>query len=668
MSGTQWWDNSTEPLVRPAPVARSSASRGAWPRATDYTQAIQDPSRAFNDPLLKIARIETTALGLPAAATGQNAIVFKVLAQGQAHAVRCFTPTQGEPSGDTYKRLAGLGLPEEMVPARWIENGIRVRQQDWPVLAMPWIAGDTLNIWLDKHAREQARVTAVRKSLWNVYSRLRKLNVVHGDLHHGNIIVTPSDEIRLVDFDGVCIFGDTGDAPLNARPSEVGHPNFQHPQRIRHGSWHRYTDTFAALVIDVSLAVIAEKPDSFRDTGDSLVFTRDDFESPSSSQTFKTARGALKSPEDLRLLGILEAWCGRQERADIDLESILRGSELPPASAYSVSADGGQRKSERVAADWKKAEKAPKPPAPSAGTRPTTPQASPSASAPVSSDGVFGAVAVIGLLIVGVIFAAAFSDSSTTPRSAPSPSAATPTPAPTPQPVDVVAPRCSRPDSRPVVSRGSRGADVRDLQTRLGVGVDGSFGPRTESAVVGFQRAQGLAPTGTVGDTEWALLGLTCPDTGNPVAVQFESDGVWPVGTCVVLSGEYPVAVACNSRHDAVITSLLRSSPEEYCPPYFWTNERTTYPRWFSWTSPEYFTCLAPSMSSQALRYEIGGCVLVFADNRVTSAPCAEPNTWTIYARVASNRECPSPTAPRDDFLRWVIVTEAGSTVHYCYQ
>ncbi len=674
MSGTQWWDGSSQPLTQFPPPRVQPTRRGGWPRATEYTQAIQDPGRVFSDPLLKSSRVETTMLGLPAAATGQNAIVFKVLAQGQPHAVRCFTPTQGEPSGETFKRLAGMQLPAEMVPARWIENGIRVKQQDWPVLAMPWIAGDTLNIWLGDNAGNKARVLEVRDALRAAYSKLRKLNVVHGDLHHGNIIVTPQGEIRLVDFDGVCIFGSTGDAPLTSRPTEVGHPNYQHPQRIRHGSWHRYTDTFAALVIDVSLSVIAAQPSQYVDTGDSLLFTRDDFENPGTSQAFRKAKAALSATSsDLRLINILEAWCLRQERADIDLSGLISGQDLPPAPAYSVAQDGGQRKSDRVAANWS-ATTASRPVSPKAGTRPAaaTPTVAHTTSSTGLSDVAMGWMVIVGFLfVVGVLLSVFSSDGSSgsaSPRPTPPP---TTTPAaPPPQPprvVDVVEPRCNRPATLPQISQGSRGNDVRSLQVRLGLTVDGSFGPQTDAAVRRFQRAQNLTASGIVGNNEWALLGLTCPEDSSEFGLQVRNDGVWPVGTCMRSVGTNLQAVRCADQHDAVVTSLLRQSPTEYCPEYFWPAEGRSRSDWVQWDSPVYFACLAPSLSSESLAYRVGACIIELSGGRISLAPCSRANTWTIYARVNPNRECPSPSRPRD-FLRWVIVVEQGSTVHYCYQ
>jgi peptidoglycan hydrolase-like protein with peptidoglycan-binding domain len=53
---------------------------------------------------------------------------------------------------------------------------------------------------------------------------------------------------------------------------------------------------------------------------------------------------------------------------------------------------------------------------------------------------------------------------------------------------------------------GSQGEDVRELQGLLGVTVDGIFGDQTRAAVIGFQKANGLAVDGIVGPITWGAL------------------------------------------------------------------------------------------------------------------------------------------------------------------
>jgi cell wall-associated NlpC family hydrolase len=61
---------------------------------------------------------------------------------------------------------------------------------------------------------------------------------------------------------------------------------------------------------------------------------------------------------------------------------------------------------------------------------------------------------------------------------------------------------------------GSRGGAVRALQAKLGVAVDGIFGPQTQQAVRSFQRSHGVPATGLVGPlTRAALGGMPSSDT-----------------------------------------------------------------------------------------------------------------------------------------------------------
>ena len=54
----------------------------------------------------------------------------------------------------------------------------------------------------------------------------------------------------------------------------------------------------------------------------------------------------------------------------------------------------------------------------------------------------------------------------------------------------------------------TRGASVRLLQRRLGVTLDGVYGPGTARAVRAFQRAHGLHADGIVGPATWTALGI----------------------------------------------------------------------------------------------------------------------------------------------------------------
>jgi N-acetyl-anhydromuramyl-L-alanine amidase AmpD len=72
--------------------------------------------------------------------------------------------------------------------------------------------------------------------------------------------------------------------------------------------------------------------------------------------------------------------------------------------------------------------------------------------------------------------------------------------------------------SWPLLRRGSRGAQVVQLQSALGLlghdpgPADGIFGPRTAAAVLSFQRSAGILADGIVGPATWAEILRRHPD------------------------------------------------------------------------------------------------------------------------------------------------------------
>ena len=58
-------------------------------------------------------------------------------------------------------------------------------------------------------------------------------------------------------------------------------------------------------------------------------------------------------------------------------------------------------------------------------------------------------------------------------------------------------------DPHPLLKKGSIGEAVKELQTKLGIEVDGNFGDATVNAVKRFQQAHGLTPDGQVGPYTW---------------------------------------------------------------------------------------------------------------------------------------------------------------------
>jgi len=72
--------------------------------------------------------------------------------------------------------------------------------------------------------------------------------------------------------------------------------------------------------------------------------------------------------------------------------------------------------------------------------------------------------------------------------------------------LDFLAPNKSAAADKPVLSNGSRGPDVTELQGLLGIKADGIFGGGTEASVKSYQLSKGLEATGVVDAGTWTVL------------------------------------------------------------------------------------------------------------------------------------------------------------------
>ena len=57
-----------------------------------------------------------------------------------------------------------------------------------------------------------------------------------------------------------------------------------------------------------------------------------------------------------------------------------------------------------------------------------------------------------------------------------------------------------------LLKKGSKGEEIKQLQSKLGLGADGVFGSGTEAAVKKWQADNGLTADGIVGEGTWAKM------------------------------------------------------------------------------------------------------------------------------------------------------------------
>jgi hypothetical protein len=288
------------------------------PRLVDYQHALQNPATAFLDSELKRGLVHRNPLDQPVVASGGFALTFKVDVGVHRYAVRCFHKA-ADRLDERYRAIAefigtrGRDL-DFLVDVKYVGEGVLVRGHRLPVLKMAWVEGSRLDYWVSDHLRDPGALDRVRRQLKDASSRLRELGVAHGDLQHGNIMVTKDGDVRLVDYDGLYL---PGLASLGS--AEMGHRNFQHPDR--QAAYDDRLDVFSSYVLDLSLEAVKHDPALWDDfnTGENLVFDAEDFREPGSSKLFARLAAMPAIAGRARLLAVA---CGVAYQ---DVEDCLAG-------------------------------------------------------------------------------------------------------------------------------------------------------------------------------------------------------------------------------------------------------------------------------------------------------------------------------------------------------
>jgi hypothetical protein len=310
-----------------------------WPMSQDYNEAIQSPATHFADPDLRQGGAVTNALGLPLPCSGNFADVYEVRCPGAGKrwAVKCFTrqvPGLRERYAAIGEHLqrAALGF---MVDFQYLPDGIRVGGSWYPVVKMRWVEGLLLNVFVRDNLDKPAMLGALLKIWVRMARRLRAAGVAHGDIQHGNVLLVPrsrgdSLKVRLIDYDGMWV-----PALAAVKSGEVGHPNYQHPQRLREGTYSPEVDRFPLLVVGVALCCLQVGGRALwerYDNGDNLLFTQADFADPHHSALFAELL-QLPDAQARTAAARLMAACQKALEQTPLLDEVFPGTAAAPAAS-----------------------------------------------------------------------------------------------------------------------------------------------------------------------------------------------------------------------------------------------------------------------------------------------------------------------------------------------
>jgi thiamine kinase-like enzyme len=255
-----------------------------WPTPQDYNEALQNPGVSLADEELRSGEIEHDKFGLPKAITGSYASVYGVQCGDKKFAVRCLLhdfPDQQM----RYQRLSQAicsDFLECTVDFEFVPEGIRIGNERFPIIKMLWVQGKNLDHFIQENNMFPDKMRKLRQDFQDMAKALREAGFAHGDLQHGNIIISEQG-IRLVDYDGMYVPALSG-----LFSHELGHRNFQHPRRAKE-HFGPFLDNFSTWVIDTALACLIADPNLFaeiRAKNEAILFRQTDFLNPAESEIF----------------------------------------------------------------------------------------------------------------------------------------------------------------------------------------------------------------------------------------------------------------------------------------------------------------------------------------------------------------------------------------------
>ena len=331
----------------------------SYPTPSEYQEAVQFPEDAFSDPELKTATPRENVLGLPQPITGAFAAVFPMTTKtGVRYAAKCFlsdVPEQQRRYEAVADHLAKVDLPWT-VEFDYQPSGIQVDGDTYPVLKMEWARGTGLNRFVAEHLDDPGVFSILAEQWAAMCADLEAAQMAHGDLQHGNVLVQAGDAdrskgggeeadvtLRLVDYDTAYVPALSGQTS-----AEVGHRNYQHPDRTDQ-DFGVHLDRFSSLAVYTALRACARRPDLWErfDTGENLLFRDGDFYDPSSSPLFEELQHVDALSD---LVEALRRACYVEPEAVPPLQEVVSGRadvESAPVAARASRRERRGRRAER---------------------------------------------------------------------------------------------------------------------------------------------------------------------------------------------------------------------------------------------------------------------------------------------------------------------------------
>lgn len=250
---------------------------------TDITNAIKNPKVCFNDNNMKQA-VPEMFNGRPICFSGNYSAVFKLKCGTLEKAVRVWTkdlqimPELPVRSKVLSEKIRQIDNPC-FIDFDFQDKGLLVSGVWVPIVIMDWCSGKNLKDAISENLYNPDALKLMATNFLKLIKSLHKQGVSHGDLQHGNILISQDLSMKLIDYDSLYIPCEE----LKNKIEEIkGLPDYQHPQRMKNMYANSKVDYFSELIIYLSLCTLIEAPHLWKkynieNRDYSLLFDQNDF-------------------------------------------------------------------------------------------------------------------------------------------------------------------------------------------------------------------------------------------------------------------------------------------------------------------------------------------------------------------------------------------------------
>lgn len=238
--------------------------------------------------------------GQPFCYTGGFNMVFKLEHHEKKWAFRVWHVPFGA-NKERFQKIANY-LENKNLPyfATFVydSKGLLVNGTLQDTIRMEWLEGKLLKDFLRENLYEKEKLFDFAEKFWQMAKTLHKHQISHGDLQHGNILIDHQNNIKLVDYDSVCIPEIEGEEEVVS-----GLKGYQHPSRFQNKKSSLVADYFSEIIIYLSVLALIENPDLWEkyelEDSEYLLFCEADFMNFKQSEIYKDLQNLSETVKNL---------------------------------------------------------------------------------------------------------------------------------------------------------------------------------------------------------------------------------------------------------------------------------------------------------------------------------------------------------------------------------